>query len=325
MQKRLNLSACKVKLLAGCLLLLFYQQAQAEWYKDYEAGMEALKKGQNQAAVGRLQSAISQKVDEGTSIKFYGMKFDDYFPHYYLGMAYFNSKNYDAALREFQISERNGAIQKRHELYAKLGNFKSLARAQHVVKEEPKIASNPPPPPPVKKEPEVKEEDKQTQSEVKTTQTENPKPAEPEPTEVTELKTQPREVKPTTKEEKPPAVQETKVTPPAEISPPAPDVNLESSKIIVKNGARKYFDGDFDGAISMLNSALELNPKDASAYFLLGCSYASKYLLSGSQDKALLQSASAAFSNSRKVNPAFRVRNKTYFSPAVLDLYTKSS
>jgi tetratricopeptide (TPR) repeat protein len=312
MPKQLNLWASKLGVLTAAIILLFFQQVHAEWYKDYEAGMEALKKGQNQAAVGRFQSAISQKSDEGTSIKFYGMKFDDYFPHYYLGTAYFNLKNYDAALAEFQISEQNGAIQKRRDLYVKLGNLRSLVHAQKIVKEPPTIASKPQEP--VKTEPEVKEETKPKPEEDKPTEVTK---TEPPPVQVTELKTE-------KKEEKLPVAEETKKSP-EEVPKPAPDMKLESAKIFIKNGARKYFEGDFDGAITLLMSAVELNQKDASAYFLLGCSYASKYLLSGSQDKALLQYASDAFVNTRRVNPGYKIRNKTYFSPAVLDLYTKSS
>lgn len=321
MQKQLILLDYKLKLLLCFTLTLFFlslQQAHAEWYKDYEAGMDSLKKGQNQAAIGRFQSAISKKSDEGTSIKFYGMKFDDYFPHYYLGLAYFNLKNYDAALSEFQISEQSGAIQKRRDLYTKLGSLKALVNAQKVVKEGPKIATTKPvEPPPVTTEPEVKKEETKIQEE-QVKSTELPKTGTDQtPKEVTELKTE-------KKEQKVPVVVEPKKLP-VELPKPPTDVNLESAKIIVRNGARKYFEGDFDGAITMLISALELNPRDASANFLLGCSYASKYLLSGSQDKALLQNASVAFLNTKKLNPSYRIRNKTYFSPAVLDLYTKSS
>lgn len=323
MQKPLIHWDYKVKLLFYFTITMFFvclPQLHAEWYKDYESGMDALKKGQTQAAVGKFQSAIQQKSDEGTSIKFYGMKFDDYFPHYYLGMAYFNLKNYDAALTEFQISEQNGAIQKRRELYGKLGNLKALANAQKLVKEGPQIATKKPAePPPVTPEPEVKkEEPKEIEEEVKTTEIPKSK-TEEKPTEVTELKTE-------KKEEKVPAVVVEPTKTPAQLpANPPTDVNLESAKIIVRNGARKYFEGDFDGAITMLISALELNPKNASANFLLGCSYASKYLLTGSQDKSLLQNASLAFLNTKRLNPSYRVRNKTYFSPAVLDLYAKSS
>src|SRR6187549_25949 len=82
------------------ILIVSSSILHAEWYKDYETAMDMIKKAQNSEAIPRLQAAISQKSDEGSNIKFYGMKFGDYFPHYYLGMAYFSQKNYEGAIRE---------------------------------------------------------------------------------------------------------------------------------------------------------------------------------------------------------------------------------
>src|SRR5437764_1310675 len=131
------------------LLILFVNFVPvvfAEWYKDYESAMDLIKKNQFDAAVPKLQSAISQKPDEGNNIKFYGMKFGDYFPHYYLGLAYFNSKDYPAAMKQFEASERYGAVQKKSDLAGRLASMKTLAQAQLVVKSTPPpiVPVNPP-------------------------------------------------------------------------------------------------------------------------------------------------------------------------------------
>ena len=47
----------------------------------------------------------------------------------------------------------------------------------------------------------------------------------------------------------------------------------------LKQGARLYFEGNFDGAIASLKSILQMDTQNASANFLIGCAYASKYLL----------------------------------------------
>ena len=107
--------------------------------------MDLIKKGQNVDAIPKLQAAISQKNEEGSNIKFYGMKFGDYFPHYYLGMAYFSQKNYEAAIREFEISERNGAIQRKSDLYAKMNSVRTLARRKSASRQNPKLPQNNPP------------------------------------------------------------------------------------------------------------------------------------------------------------------------------------
>src|SRR3990172_2139105 len=85
----------------GLLLLFVLVSAAsvfAEWYKDYEEGVSQINKGNWTAAIPRLRAAIAENEEEGLNIKFYGMKFGDYFPHFYLGMAYFYTGDYPAAL-----------------------------------------------------------------------------------------------------------------------------------------------------------------------------------------------------------------------------------
>src|SRR5262245_44148265 len=127
------------------LCILFARPVFGEWYKDYEASMELMEKGQNAAAIPKLQSAIRQKNEEGANIKFYGMKFGDYFPHFYLGMAYNSQGNYSGAVQEFETSEQQGSIQKKKQLLDRLSTTKTLAKANLAVK-EPTIAKNIPPP-----------------------------------------------------------------------------------------------------------------------------------------------------------------------------------
>lgn len=284
--------------------------AFAEWQKDYETAMDMIKKNQWDAAIPKLQASIKDKSDEGSNIKFYGMKFGDYFPHFYLGWAYFNLKNYDAALSEFQKSEKYGAIQRKGDLGQKMESMKALSRAQLV-------ASNPTVTPPVV-EPPVKQ----------VTKNEPPpeeKKKEPEvvPPVVEEKKVpDATRVVPETKEPDKPVPQEQK--PPVVVIPPV-DVDAENTKFAIRTGARRYFEGDYDGAIYLLNTALETNSANAAAQFLLGCSYASKYLLSGSQDNEFLRNASTAFQKTKQINPSYRVKNRNIFSPAVLALFDKTT
>lgn len=299
--------------LLGVLLFMLPAFASAEWYKDYESAMDMIKKGDNAGAIPKLQAAISQKSEEGSNIKFYGMKFGDYFPHYYLGMAYFSQKDYESAMREFDISERTGALHKKNDLYGKMNSVRTLAKAQLTIKQEPQIVTNNPQVnipitptqednkqttrPPETKLPEVKSEDKK----IADLQVQNP------PSKTTPESTTPTDIN---KQNKPPDIQ------------PTINADSDAAKFMLKNGARKYFEGDYDAAINYLSSAVDANPKEPSAHFLLGCSYASKYLLSGSENKELLKSASAAFVKLKKLNPGYKPRNKAYFSPAVLDLYS---
>jgi tetratricopeptide (TPR) repeat protein len=300
MQRPWNHSVCR---LLACLLalLILSATAEAEWFKDYEAAMDLVKKGQWDAAVPKLRSAIGQKNEEGSNIKFYGMKFGDYFPHYYLGLAYFNQKDYEAALQEFQQSEALGAIQRKSDLYGKLNNTKTLALAQIAVIKAREAPANPPiaqTPPPIS-------------NPVVTTP-----PARPpvEEKKIAELpKVTPPELKKTVPEPTP-----------AQPAAPPIDLTAEGAKLMVKEGARKYFEGDYDAAINLFATAVEVNSKDLVAQFLLGCSYASKYLVSGSQNSELYNSALAAFYKVRRLRPSYQPKETGFFSPAVLNIYSKT-
>jgi tetratricopeptide (TPR) repeat protein len=312
------------------LCLFMASPVFAEWYKDYEAAMELMEKGQNAAAIPKLQSAIRQKSEEGANIKFYGMKFGDYFPHFYLGMAYNSQGNFAGAVQEFETSEQQGSIQKKKQLFDRLSTTKTLAKANLAVK-EPEIAKNVPPTNvPIVKPPE------ETKTEPPTTTTPEEKPEqkpEEKPTVKPEEKPTVTELKPTLEPEKKPEETIAKVVPPEKkpaivvppINPTEIDPNSDIRKRYLQNGARKYFEGDYDAAILFLAEVQKISPGDTPVEFLLGCSYASKYLLNGSQNKQLLDNASMMFRKVKKGNPNYQPKSKTYLSPAVLEIYEKTT
>jgi tetratricopeptide (TPR) repeat protein len=305
------------------LCVLFARPVFAEWYKDYEGAMDLMDKGQNAAAIPKLQSAIQQKNQEGANIKFYGMKFGDYFPHFYLGMAYNSQGNYTGAVQEFEISEQQGSIQKKKPLFDRLSTTKTLAKANLAVKENPIAKNIPPTNVPITKPPE------ETKTEPPVTIPPTTKPEE-KPEVKPEEKPTVTELKPTEQPEKKP-VEIAKVTPekkPPVVVPPITaelDPNSDVRKRYLQNGARKYFEGDYDAAILFLEEVRKLSPTDTPVNFLLGCSYASKYLLNGSQNKQLLDTASMMFRRVKKGNPNYQPKSKTYLSPAVLQIYEKTT
>jgi hypothetical protein len=306
------------------LLLLHCSSLFAEWHKDYEAAMELIDKGQSGAAISKLQAAIRQKNDEGANIKFYGMKFGDYFPHFYLGMAYFGQKNYESALREFEISEKQGAILRKQNLYERLNGTKTLAKAQQIVKDNPQIAQNPQVDIPIVKPPQ--EERKPPEEEKKPVDVAQVQPQEKPPVEELKTKPQPEEKKPEQKKpEEKIAKVDPQLKPPPPIDPTTVDPNSDVRNKMLRNGARKYFEGDYDSAILYLVEVQKLSHDDASADFLLGCSYASKYLLSGAQNKHYLERAALLFRKVKKTNPKYQPRNSSYLSPAVLEIYQKTT
>jgi tetratricopeptide (TPR) repeat protein len=298
-------------LAVSLILICTVSTSAAEWYKDYEAGLEHIKKGRAGEAVPRLQAAIAQKNQEGLNIKFYGMKFDDYLPHYYLGKAYFLQKNYKSALKEFDLSSSQGEIQRNRSLFQNLSELRTLASTQLAL-------NQPGPVIPEKKPGPVEPDPKPVIPEKK------PEPIQPEP-------------KPVTPEKKPepedavrdrPKVDPVVKPEPEKIIPPPPvptqqELNLKRTKTLIKEGARRYFQGDYDSAISSFSTALKVTPEDTTAQFLLGCSFAAKYLLSGSSDQQSFQKASVAFQKIRRMSPNHPLRNSPLISPAVREIYQK--
>ncbi len=292
----------------------------AEWHKDYESAIEMLDSGNFSGAIPKLQAAVRQKNEEGANIKFYGMKFGDYFPHFYLGLAYNSLGNFEAAVKELEISEKQGAISRKQSLFQRLNTTKTLAKAKLAINQNPQIAENQKPTINVPVVVPQEEEKKPIEEEKKPVEIAQVKPQEKPPAE--ELKVNPTpETKP---EEKIVSVVPETKKPAPEIETPALDPNTDMRAKMLRNGARKYFEGDYDSAILYLLEVQKLSHTDPPADFLLGCSYASKYLLTGSHNKGFLDQASFMFRKVKRLNPKYQPRNKTYLSPAVLEIYEKT-
>lgn len=107
--RRLSLGL-RAALVAGALELVSPAQALADYKESYKKGLEAAGK-KNWAEVARLmQQAAAEQSNEGEPIKLYGMRFETYLPHYYLGLARFNTGDCAGALREWETSQKQGAV-----------------------------------------------------------------------------------------------------------------------------------------------------------------------------------------------------------------------
>jgi tetratricopeptide (TPR) repeat protein len=284
-----------VRPLLALLILFAAENLFADWYEDYSEGLKLIEKKEWQIAVLRLQSAVRESDDE-TAIALHVRTRITYFPHFYLGIAYYNLKMYPAAISEFEKSEKDGAIRSRSTLLLQMSILKKLALEQ-IAKSPPAVSDTPAPTNEVQQPPQT--------------------PSAPPPAPVT-----------TNLPQKDPnkAPVELPVSKPnqpsVDLKPEAPTLADESIlRDKLKQGARQYFEGNFDGAIASLQSALQMNARSASAQFLLGCAYASKYLLAGPENRQLLNKASDAFRKARRIDPQFAAIHSSYMSPAVLRIY----
>jgi hypothetical protein len=128
---------------ALALLALLPARARADYKDNYRKGVELAEKG-NWAEVARhMQAALSEQPREGEQVKLYGMRFEPYLPQYYLGLALFNTGDCEGALRAWDASAGQGAVQK-------TAQFKTLQKdrdacQQRVAKKSPTPPSGPDP------------------------------------------------------------------------------------------------------------------------------------------------------------------------------------
>ncbi|HUR81652.1 MAG TPA: hypothetical protein VM733_12865 [Thermoanaerobaculia bacterium] len=111
------------------LVLLFALNASAaeKFLENYNKGVEAVNARRYADAVPLLSKAIAERPTEGVEIKVSMTVVAAYTPHFWLGIARFNLGDVDAALREWRVSEEQGAIAKTA-YYSRLKDW--VARAQ---------------------------------------------------------------------------------------------------------------------------------------------------------------------------------------------------
>ena len=98
-----------MKRVAILLLLATSALAAEKWWDSYNRGVAAVNGKSYQLAATLLQKAIAEQPAESTSIRA-GKTIITYVPHFWLGIAKLELGDADGALREFRISEEQGAI-----------------------------------------------------------------------------------------------------------------------------------------------------------------------------------------------------------------------
>jgi tetratricopeptide (TPR) repeat protein len=116
-----------MKRLALLLLIALPALAAPEkWWDSYNRGVAAVNGGSHDLAVKLLQKSIAEQPTESTSIRA-GQSIITYVPHFWLGIARMNLGDPDGALREWRISEEQGAVA-RTAYYSKMKDW--VAKAQ---------------------------------------------------------------------------------------------------------------------------------------------------------------------------------------------------
>lgn len=128
-------------------LLLVAQAAFADYKQAYKNGIKASDR-KDWAGVARfMQQAIAEQPQESAEkLNIYGMRYEAYLPHYYLGIALKENGDCKGALQELAVSEQQGVVQ-RTESHGNLTQARDACRQQlpAVPPTQPTIAPTAPP------------------------------------------------------------------------------------------------------------------------------------------------------------------------------------
>lgn len=72
--------------------------------KEFALGIKAQDEEKWGDSIKLLNSAVLQQKEDGAPVRIYGLRFEDYLPHYYLGLAYYQKNDCKKALEEWEKS-----------------------------------------------------------------------------------------------------------------------------------------------------------------------------------------------------------------------------
>ena len=91
-------------------LALFPSAAGADYKETYRKAVEAVDRKRWPEVARLMREAIAENPREGERVKLYGLRFEAYVPHFYLGLALLNTGDCEGAVAAFDASEAAGAI-----------------------------------------------------------------------------------------------------------------------------------------------------------------------------------------------------------------------
>jgi hypothetical protein len=128
--------------LAAAAMFAFGAVASADYRASFERGIKAIDNKDWSGAIEALRGAVAEKSAEGERVLIYGMRYKAYLPHYYLGLAYFNTGNCEAAMKAWAESERQGPVREAAE-YRTLQRLREQCRGQGIREGEPASLPSP--------------------------------------------------------------------------------------------------------------------------------------------------------------------------------------
>jgi hypothetical protein len=276
---------------AALLLLLAAGMASADYKDSFKKGIDAYGRKRWDEVVKHMREAAEANPAEGERIKLYGLRFEVYFPHFYLGAAYLNLGRCPEAVKAFKQSESQGAIRSSPKYAELVDGLQSCAGAMAAAAPPPTTAPAHPPATPAPAPPTTAPP---------ATPTPAAQPTPPPPT--------PAPMPASTPAPPTPAAIAPRLSPPVELL----------------NGARAYFDGQYENAVTLLaRSAGRRGRAAAQSLLLRSAARYALYKAGGEKDAELRRLAAEDAAAARRADPSLLPDGEA-FSPQFVSFFRSS-
>lgn len=300
-------TALKPCLALAMLLILGAGLCADTWFNDYDNAKKAIKDKKWDKAVNYLQEALKEESEPRLKAKTYGLRFIDYLPYYYLGVAYFGLGNYNEAQAAFEQSQAHGAVKERSREFSDL----EQKIADCLKKLQPKNT-----PPPVTTEPGTEPADKETETPVDTPTGTPVKEQVKKETQETAAK---KPVTQTPEPEKDEVVQKETL----------PDPLLVEAVENLNRGIQYYFrgeprkaEGDLIKAAAFLKNKNSHPDLEIRAYMFLAVILIERHYLEGEGSGNIPVQALDYIKGIKALDPGFTL-DERYFSPKVAEQFKR--
>ncbi len=123
----------KISVLLMCVIFYFSLSSvllAEKWYESYDRALELIEDGNYGSAVSILNRLIISEPEPDENKRTYGTNFIEYYPYYYMGLCYYQQKNYSQAVTWLSMSKQKGAVSENDELYGRLHVMLSEAQSK---------------------------------------------------------------------------------------------------------------------------------------------------------------------------------------------------
>ncbi len=277
-----------------------------QWYESYEKGLTELGQNRFREAVAQFTLAIDTRPESKANARMYGVRFTDYFPYVYRGIAYARLGETALATKDFEREHTSGEVYNGHRdtkagalLRERLDNTRPSTPAR-TKSSDPSRRAGPREPATDLARGSLKDGRQQLDTlfnaAVEAFGRGNFMRAK-------ELFLSVLKRAPTY---------------------PGLDGYLSRIRTIeqdTKKGIAAYLNGRYADAVAALTPSAQIGIDNAAAQAFLGCSHAALYLLSGGEVSVQQEKAIEAFRRVKRINPRFKL-DTTYVSPAIREIFT---